>query len=213
MPHLYKLKRLIIFVRGYGVPTEETVLIPVFFFIAMARAFDTHRLNVGIAGSATTLVWCICGIWLGIASKGPYALKVTLRVWLMAILSVAGYGAITETSYPKEKYVSDLGAITSNLGFLFYACWFFGSTLCGVLFTSITEKQKLIAARRKASIKLILMELLSLREDQMRWEIVFGKLLKWTVPLLLPLILLYASSKGWTWIIKFMAIFNIPKQP
>ena len=207
---LKTIRNLLITIRKYGVPTEETIALPVVSLMAVARALDRKSLEVWIAETILISLWSISGLWLGIAWEGFKSVKVAIRVWTMAVLAVAGYACVTDLSYPKTFYAESATTIISSLGFLFYTSWFFGSLIRESLLVPLTEEQRAIGVRRRLQMRRVLMEVFAFREDQMNWETILGRVIRWTIG---PAILLWATSKGWNEIIKYLGVFSIVKPP
>lgn len=151
---MQKLRNFINFLKKYGPPHEETVMIPSLVAIILARQYDMGSLSLGLAVSLTSVCFISCGVWLGLAWERNNVLLIIFRAIYMGVIISLGYGGLTNFTEEPREYVKFSSLIVSTYGSLFYFAWVIGSSLRELMFLT-DEQKKLGYERRKILLHII----------------------------------------------------------
>jgi hypothetical protein len=119
-----RVKRITRNIRRYGVPHEETVILP-----AMATVFFNHQSEIGsisvsLAALAPAFISLACGFWLGLSWKGFPVVRTGLRTWYISILTTLLFALGNHPDLNKANLITLFTQIEKTFGLIFYLGWF-----------------------------------------------------------------------------------------
>lgn len=138
-------------VQSYGVPHEESIILPSVFTIALLHRSEIGTLNETRGAAISAVIFAISGFWLGISWKSENALKLMFRACYIGILVSTGYALSTNEAHTSHEYVRFSILVIQSLGLLYYVGWMFGTLTRQTVF--ITDEQRAIASVRRQWIR------------------------------------------------------------
>jgi hypothetical protein len=123
---LERIRKVILNIRRYGVPHEETVILPAIAIWVCWHQAELGRISIQVAGGMVTFVSLFFGFWLGLAWLGYPFLKTLFRsIYINVLVTILLHFAHPEWS--SQELLSKFGRLEETIGVLFYLGWLFGS--------------------------------------------------------------------------------------
>jgi hypothetical protein len=150
-----RVKRATRNVRKYGVPHEETVILPAMATVFFAHQYEIGAISISLAALAPAFVSLICGFWLGLAWKGFPVVRAVLRASYIAIIATLLMALGNHPDLNKANFITIFAQIEKTFGIIFYFGWFFGGVARDLtLDIYYSPKQREIAKRRQERFRL-----------------------------------------------------------
>jgi hypothetical protein len=150
-----RVKRATRNVRKYGVPHEETVILPAMATVFFVHQYEIGSISVSLAAFAPAFVSLICGFWLGLAWKGFPVVRAGLRTWYISIIATLLMALGNHPDVNNSNFVTVFAQIEKTFGLIFYLGWFFGGSARDLILDIYSSpKQREIAKRRQERFRL-----------------------------------------------------------
>ena len=150
-----RVKQATRFVRKYGVPHEETVILPAMATVFFAHQYEIGSISVSLAALAPAFVSLICGFWLGLAWKGFPVVRAGLRTWYISIIATLLVALGSHPDLNKANFITIFAQIEKTFGLIFYLGWCFGGSARDlILDLYYSPSQREIAKRRQERFRL-----------------------------------------------------------